>query len=190
MAELGLGQAHRSLADLHEAADNPRQITDERFEALKYALSKDPDMLEARPIICLPNGEVVAGNMRLRAAKDLGWTEVPIYVADLNSSQRREWMLRDNQEYGDWVPDELAALIRAHREAEGDMALLGFSEPSLDSLLKSTDEDERKAKGDDGPTGQAEVWGVIVECESEESQAEVLDELAERGFEVRALLPA
>lgn len=180
----------RSLADLHESGENPRQITDERYEALKYALRKDPDMLQARPIIATPEGEVVCGNMRLRALNDLGWTEAPVYVADLTETQKREWMLRDNQEYGDWVPDELAALIAQHRSEEADMKLLGFADPQLESLLKTHDD---QANGDTATGGEGnvtpEVWGLVVECDTETQQAELAQELAERGLEVRALIP-
>lgn len=186
------GQQIASLAELRESEDNPRDISDERYEALKYALNKDPDMLQARPIIATPDGEVVCGNMRLRALTDLGWTEAPVYIKALSPAQKREWMLRDNQEYGDWVPDELASLLAAHRDDEADMKLLGFGEPQIANLLKMHD-DTGNGSGQDatGGTGAVagEVWGVVVECESEDQQAELVEELSERGLEVRALIP-
>lgn len=184
------GMAIRPLAALHESEENPREITDERFEALKYALAADPDMLTARPIIATPSGEVVCGNMRLRALSEMGWTEAPVFVKDLSPAKRREWMLRDNQEYGDWVPEELAALVKAHQDEAGDLKLLGFSEPRVDGLLKLASE-EPGANGGGGSDDAVapEVWGLIVECESEEQQADLIERLSDEGLSCRAILP-
>ena len=141
-------------------------------------------MMRARPLIATPDGEVVCGNMRLRALVDLGWTEAPVFVKDLRPAERREWMLRDNQEYGDWVPEELAALVKAHADEAGDLRMLGFSEPKVDNLLKLATEGESDGGGGGGGEQRvpAEVWGVIVECESEDQQAELIERLTEEGL--------
>lgn len=183
------GLALRPLADLYESPDNPRTISDERFEALKHALRKDPEMMEARPLIATPDGEVVAGNMRLRALKEIGETKGWTFVKDLSPAQRREWMLRDNQEYGDWVPEDLSALIAAHRDEDGDLSMLGFADNQVEALLKANDEPDGDGSGGGGGGAAAEVWGVVVECEDEDEQAKLVEELADRGLEVRALLP-
>src|SRR5262245_57353482 len=151
-----------------------------------YSLDKDSEMMGARPLIATPDGEVVCGNMRHRAMVELGWTETKAFVADLDERRRREWMLRDNQEYGDWVPEELAAMVRLHADEEGDLKLLGMSEEKMDNLLKIADDENGSADNTHAP--EPEVWGVIVECASEQQQAELLEELAERGLEVRSIL--
>lgn len=142
---------------LREAEDNPRQIRDERFDLLLRALLADPSMLEARPLIADANDvngsgqyAVVAGNMRLRAIREIlisgqetalsamvaEHAGVPVYVkAFASDAERREWLLRDNASYGEWVPEELARLLAMH-EAEGaDVALLGFTGLEAESLL-------------------------------------------------------
>lgn len=179
------------LEVLHESDDNPREISDERFDALKYALSQDSDMLQARPIIATPDGEVVCGNMRLRALLDLGWTEAPVFVKELSQAQKREWMLRDNQEYGDWVPEDLAAMVAAHSEDDGDLRMLGFSEAKTDNLLKMARDEESTPGGNGDGSGHEtppDMFAVVVECESEEQQAQLIEELTERGHDVRALM--
>lgn len=184
------GMARRPLDGLRESDENPRAISTERLEALKHALRADPAMMEARPIIATPEGEVVCGNMRLRALRELGVRDAPIYVAELSPTRKREWMLRDNQEYGDWVPDELARLVAAHADDDADLSLLGFTNSATDdliSLARKLDGDEPEPPPDTGAT--VEVWGVVIECESEEQQAELVEELAERGLAVRALIP-
>lgn len=183
-----LPTGHRTveIERLSESPDNPRHIAKERFDALKHALSQDPEMLEARPLIATPDGQVVCGNMRLRAAQSLGWETIRVFVADLDPATRREWMLRDNQEYGEWVPDELAALISAHREEDRDMALLGFSEPQIAELLKLGD--DLPEGGDQQTDPPPEIYGVVVNCDSDSQQSELLERLTEEGYECRALL--
>lgn len=186
------GRLSVELSELHEAPNNPRDISDERLADLKYAVEKVPGLLTARPLIVEPDGTVIAGNMRLRAMRELGWTEAPCHVKKFESEEeRREWAMLDNHPFGDWVPDQLAAEIALHRDADGDMRLLGFREQQLDSLLKMHDDTgDGNGSGAGGSTDATpEVWGLVVECESEEQQAQLAEELADRGLEVRALIP-
>jgi len=176
-------------AELREAEDNPREIRPERFQALKYALNADPSMMEARPVILdARSGEVVCGNMRLRAVLDLGWDEVPVFVKEFDSdAQRREWMIRDNNGYGDWVPDELAQLVALHGSEGGDLKLMGFEDQQLEDLrqLAGTNGDTpADAEQDPLPS----VWGIVIDCDSADQQAELLEEFAERGLSPRALM--
>lgn len=181
------------LDQLHESEENPRTISDERLADLEYALTQEPEMLRGRPVIADVDGAVICGNMRYRVmTKRLGWTEGPVYVHEFESpAQRREWMLRDNQEFGEWVPEELAAIVAQQREDKADMRLLGFSEPKLENLLKMYDQADGGGGSGNPPQGgeTPEVWGLIVECETEESQATLMEELTDRGLTVRALIP-
>lgn len=173
--------------ELHESDDNPRTITDERFEALKYAMTKDPRFLIPRPIVATPDGEVVAGHMRLRAAQALGWQTVPVYVESMDDGLKRERKLRDNVPYGDWVPTEVAELIDAHEAGDGDMQMLGFNDQELSDLAKLGQE-PAGGSGDE-PTGDLPVvHAVVVECDTDEQQAELLEEFAERDLKARAVL--
>ncbi len=143
---------------LHEAEGNPRRIRNDRFEHLCQTIAARPDLLEARPLILdAVEGDIVAGNMRLRAAKALlsgealgvdleacsafeAWiadrSGIPVFRKTFaDASERREWLTLDNQGFGEWVPEEVAALIAAHAADGGDMALLGFTETERDGLL-------------------------------------------------------
>jgi ParB-like chromosome segregation protein Spo0J len=173
--------------ELRESPINPREISTERFQALKYALQNDPGMLEARPLIATTDGEVVAGNMRLRAIRELGWDSVPVFIAELDEKRKREWMLRDNQEYGTWIPDDLANLVKQHSDEDGDLSMLGFTDQDLKDL-------ERLASGDMPEPGDAgmepvpEVFAIVIDCADEEQQVKLLEELTERGLKARALM--
>ena len=152
MTPLQLGLHDVPIAQLHESPVNPRTITDEAFERLKQNVLAAPDMLKARPIIALPDGEIICGNMRHRVltaiAEQAGngpgtisEATAPTFVADLDENEKREWMLRDNNEFGDWEQDALAELMAAHQAGGGDMALLGFANSEVDDLLKRADSD-------------------------------------------------
>lgn len=184
MNRVGLSDLH--VGELHESPDNPREITVEDFEALCYSLAQDPSMLHARPIIATTEGEVVCGNMRLRAARKLGMETVPTYIKVFDSeAQKREWMLRDNNQFGSWVPDELQALVRQHQAEGQDLRLLGFHQQELRDLLSTSDElPSEDAPIDDIPI----IYGVVIDCDGEEEQASLLEELNERGLKCRALM--
>src|SRR4051812_35669838 len=51
-----------------------------------------------QPIVVDRNGVIVAGHTRLLAAKQLGWNEAPVHVADkLTPAQTRAYRLMDNR---------------------------------------------------------------------------------------------
>jgi DNA modification methylase len=134
-AEPDLAIRETPLAALHPAPDNPRKITPERLAQLKRSLEADREMLAVRPLIALLDGTVVCGNQRLRAAQALGWETIPAVVVDLDDRRAKEWMLRDNNQFGEWVPEDLAGLLDSLRLDGADLDLLGFDERELQQLL-------------------------------------------------------
>ncbi len=124
------------LTALRLSEQNPRHIERERLEALKRSLATDPEMLEARPVVALPDGTVVCGNMRVRAAGELGWDEIATVTADLGPEQARLWMLRDNNAYGEWEEDALSELLAELERGGSDLALTGFPDDALEALLE------------------------------------------------------
>jgi hypothetical protein len=66
-------------------------------------------MLDLRPIVVNEDKVVLGGNMRLRACQEAGLEEVPIIVAkDLNEAKQKEFVVKDNLNYGEWDWDMLA----------------------------------------------------------------------------------
>lgn len=123
------------LGRLHEWERNPRRISKPRLEALKRALVAEPEMLRARPLIALPDGTVVAGNQRLRAARELGWPSLPVVVVDLDEGRAAEWALRDNRGYGE-DDEALVGALLAELAADGRaLDLTGYDSGEVDRLL-------------------------------------------------------
>jgi len=63
------------------------------------------------PIVVRPDGVLVAGERRLRAAKLLGWTEIPVTVVDLGAVARGEFA--ENAVRKDFTLSEAVAIKRA-----------------------------------------------------------------------------
>src|SRR4051812_13036918 len=95
------------LDRLRPARWNPRSIKDERFQNLCRSISDDPGLLWRRPVLAQADGTIYAGNMRYRAAEHLGMTAIPAIVEDVPDRLARERALKDNQQWGEWEPDEL-----------------------------------------------------------------------------------
>jgi len=88
---------------------NPRVIKDDKFKALVKSIKNFPEMLELRPIVVNSENIILGGNMRLRACKEAGLTEVPIiYASSLDKDKQNEFIIKDNVGYGEWDWDTLA----------------------------------------------------------------------------------
>lgn len=91
---------------------NPRFIKDDAFKRLVKSLDDCPDLFRARPLICSDRtGEliVLGGNMRLRAAKELKYKEVPVIIMPgLTEEQEQEITIKDNGGFGEWDFEILA----------------------------------------------------------------------------------
>jgi len=89
--------------------NNPRVVKDDKFAKLVQSIKEFPKMLHIRPIVVNDDMIVLGGNMRLRAVKEAGLTEVPVIKAsDLSEKEQREFIIKDNVGYGDWDWDMLA----------------------------------------------------------------------------------
>ena len=89
---------------------NPRFIRDEKFKELCRSIETSPEFLDARPLLVYPrdggNFITLAGNMRLRACRELGMVDAPCYVFPKNTpiEKLREYAIKDNVPFGqtDW----------------------------------------------------------------------------------------
>jgi len=100
------------LASLKPNPDNPRYITEDKFEALKLSIRDFPEMMALRPLVVDDQGTVLGGNMRLKALAELGYQDIPaawvIKAKDLTEEQRREFVVKDNIGFGAWDWDALS----------------------------------------------------------------------------------
>ncbi|MDR1913550.1 MAG: ParB N-terminal domain-containing protein [Clostridiales bacterium] len=92
---------------------NPRFIKDSKFEKLKKSLQDDPEMLNLRELLVFQHGKkyvIIGGNMRYRAALELGIKELPckIIPPETPVEKLKSYTIKDNSGYGEWSWDDLA----------------------------------------------------------------------------------
>ena len=103
---------YRNIAEIKPNPKNPRVIKDEKFAKLVQSLRDFPEMLEKRPLVCFTYTDgklvVLGGNMRLKAAKEIGLKELPVIIADdWTEEQKAQFLIKDNVGFGEWNWDEL-----------------------------------------------------------------------------------
>lgn len=83
--------------------NNPRTIKDDKFKKLVKSIGDFPEMLDVRPIVVDEDMVVLGGNMRLKACLSAGLKEVSIIkFNDLDEEKKKEFILKDNQSFGEW----------------------------------------------------------------------------------------
>ena len=120
---LKLYQLKNNLGQIEGLPKNPRLIKDIRFAKLLKSIQDDPEMMHLRELIVYPYTPtlkakydsqveyiVIAGNMRLHAVKELGWTEVPCKILDASTSLEmlKAITIKDNVSFGENDYDLLA----------------------------------------------------------------------------------
>ena len=96
------------ISEVKPNPNNPRLIKDDKFRKLVKSIQEFPDMLNVRPIVVNKDMIVLGGNMRLKAIKEAGHTEVAIEIVDWTEQQQKEFIVKDNVGYGEWDWDDLA----------------------------------------------------------------------------------
>lgn len=119
---------------------NPRIITQAAVDAVARSI-KAYSFNE--PIIADENGVILAGHNRLKAARQLGMTEVPVlWVDDLTAQKARAYRIADNRtaEFAQWdramLDEELKGLLDA---GETDLEPLCVAQWELDRLSRIDD---------------------------------------------------
>ena len=167
--------------------NNPRKISDLKKNQLKKSLEEFPEMLNKRPLVCITNkgGDTytaLGGNMRLQALKDLGFTNVPITLADdWSKEQQNKFIIKDNVSFGFWDWDTL----------ESEWVPEEIEDWGLDLPADWGDEDEETEEKDpfnDKGIEDKQQYGVIVICNDEEEQEKYFKQLDDQGFNCKVVV--
>lgn len=118
---------------LVEYARNPRK-NDEQVERMKAAIKEFGFRI---PVVAKSDGTLVDGHLRLKAARALGLTEVPVALADeLTDTQVKAFRLLANQSanWAQWDDDLLKLEIEDLKKDDFDIDLIGFEDWKLGGL--------------------------------------------------------
>ena len=169
---------------------NPRVIKDDKFKKLVQSIREFPDMLNKRPLICFTDVDgkyvVLGGNMRLKAAIEVGLKELPILLADdWTQEQKDEFLIKDNVGFGEWDWDQLANEWDAEKLTDWGLDVWQ-SEPDIDySIL---DDDDLSGQLDDMTNGVKKAIQIEFESEHYESAYELVKFWRERKAYVGGMI--
>jgi DNA modification methylase len=151
----------KQISELREWDKNPRSIKEKDFERLKKQILK---LGQYKPILITPDGEVIGGNMRLKAYRELGIEDIWVSVVNpKDENEKLEYALSDNDRAGFYDEDLLANLTGEYPEFNwGDYAV-DLKEPqTLEDLIQSLapiEEDEVPEVSDEPAISQlSEVY--------------------------------
>jgi len=116
--------------------NNPRVIKDDKFQKLVNSIKEFPEMLEARPVVVNPDMVVLGGNMRLKALKEAGVKEAPVYIASWDEIKQKQFIIKDNVGFGEWDWDMIANEWDAEELGDWGLDLPDFDlEPDYEDLI-------------------------------------------------------
>jgi ParB-like chromosome segregation protein Spo0J len=126
------------------------------------------------PIVAKSDGLIVDGHLRLKAAKKLGLTEVPVALADeLSDAQIKAFRLLANRSatWATWDDDLLRLELADLGDMDFDLNLTGFAVAELDEILAErteglTDPDDVPEAPEHPVSVPGDLWllGAKVKC--------------------------
>src|SRR6202790_1920194 len=97
------------------------------------------------PCLVRSDGEVIDGHLRLKAARKLGITSIPVILCDeWTPEQVKAFRLLVNRSatWAEWDSELLAPELQELTAAGIDLSLTGFARKELEPLLAATNHDE------------------------------------------------
>jgi DNA modification methylase len=133
------------IADLKPDPKNARKHGEKNLAAIKASLEQ---FGQQRPIVCTPEGVVVAGNGTMAAAQALGWTSLQVVYTDLKGKKLKAFALADNRtaELAEWDDTVLNETLKMLKDDGFDIGSIGF-----DFTMDDTPAVEGQCDEDDVP---------------------------------------
>ena len=166
----------RSLSDLHPYVENPRSISQEAVDKVAASLL---EFGWRQPVVIDGEGVIVVGHTRWMAARQLGWEQGPVHVAeDLSKDQIRAYRLADNKvgEFTEWDMTLLETELDMIAISDVDIEITGFDPDELVGILADDVEVEPTGYERPGVVERETEWEGDDEAE-EEGTAETVDEV-------------
>jgi DNA modification methylase len=153
----------RKLSDVKPYPVNPR-LNDGAVDAVAASIR---EFGFRQPIVVDPDGVIIVGHTRFKAAQKLGLEKVPVHVAEgLSPEQIKAYRIADNQtaSLAEWNYDLLPIELGELQAADYDLGLLRFDQDELAKLLGGelqqglTDPDDVPEPPDEAITQPGDLW--------------------------------
>jgi len=135
--DLGLQLQYRPICELKPLARNPRKHPKKQIRQLSRSIREFGFTV---PVLVDENGNIVAGNGRVEAAKLAGMWQVPtIRLKNLSPDQLRAYVIADNRlaENAVWDKSILAIDFKHLLKTDFAVTVTGFEMPEIDLILSS-----------------------------------------------------
>ena len=143
---------------------NPRQIKGEKFDRLKASIERNPEMLALRELLVYEHDGkyiVIGGNMRYRACKELGYTQMPckIIPPQATAEQLNAYIILDNSGFGDWDWDALANEWDSYQLTDWGVDVPNWDDEASEDEQPSDDDDFDEEKDSiECRVKKGEIW--------------------------------
>jgi len=165
------------ITELKPWKDNPRKNDGEPVRKVAESIKR---FGFSSPIIARANGEIIAGHTRWKAAQSLKLDRVPVRFLDLDPAEAHLLAIADNRtaQEAEWDDDVLKAVLGQLESQGADLAATGFDAKELEKLLNDINDEQ-----DTSPQiGDALKYQIIVQCNDEVHQAELIERLEADGL--------
>ena len=132
---------------LKPAAYNPRKKLkpgDKEYEKIKNSIT---EFGFADPLVVNADMTIIGGHQRLTVAMELGYTEVPCAVVDIDKTREKALNIALNKAVGEWEPVALADLLNDLKLSGYDVDATGFDAAEIDDLFSKVH--DKDVKDDD-----------------------------------------
>ena len=122
---------------LKPAEYNPRKKLkkgDKEYEKIKNSIE---EFGFADPLVVNADMTIIGGHQRLTVAMDLGYTEVPCAVVDVDKVREKALNIALNKITGAWDEQMLADLLTDLKEADYDLDWTGFEAAEVEHLFSN-----------------------------------------------------
>ena len=122
---------------LKPAEYNPRKKLkkgDKEYEKIKNSIA---EFGFADPLVVNADMTIIGGHQRLTVAMDLGYTEVPCAVVDVDKVREKALNIALNKITGAWDEQMLADLLTDLKEADYDLDWTGFEAAEVEQLFSN-----------------------------------------------------
>lgn len=136
---------YRNIETLQNWDKNPRSISEKDFKRLIQQIKK---LGQYKPLIITKDGLVLGGNMRLRAYRELGITDIWVSIVEASTQKEMlEYAISDNDRAGQYDEELLAELIMDTKGFDQelyriDLGKLSTIKELLSKFAPEGDEDE------------------------------------------------
>lgn len=168
----------RKVASLVPYARNARTHSPEQVDQIAASIR---EWGWTTPVLIDEKSTIIAGHGRVLAAQKLGVDEIPVMVAKgWTEAQKKAYVIADNKLAlnAGWDYDLIKIELQELESLNFDVGLIGFDIGEMSNLF---DEKELEDKGED----YARAFNIIIECNSENEQEKIYNNLIEQGIKCR-----